>query len=472
MSEPTSGPVVDPAAGPKPKRGPKPPEPWTWTGAVMAIAVVLVGALGVMGADLLWAVALGDQIIRTGRVPEGIPFASAPTHGWHNPFALAEVLLAALHRLGNGALLATLVVAVAATLALLSLGMRKTGASDRSTALTLILVLGGGLAAFLIVRIQLFAPALFAALLLVLRKDHDAPSNRVWLAIPLLAFWANLHGTVLVGLAVAGCYLLFGLSRTRPWSSLLLAVAAVLALMATSAGISYPAYVRGALTNAAAQGNEQMWAPLSLRSPLDVLFLVSLAGVAVLYFRRRRPLWEYIVVAGLGLGTLLTARTGFWLLMFLAAPAAAALARPAASRMPRVSARGAAVVAAVAVVLGTGVAATRGEELLPGADSSAVNAVVRQAGHRPVLAEAPLVEAVAAAEGTIWVGNPLDAFRKGDQTAYLDFVAGRPGGRAALDHAEVVAVRAQEPAARLVGADPRFRQVSEAGEWLVFERVR
>ena len=362
-SEPTSGPAVDPAAGPKPKRGPKPPEPWTWTGAVMAIAVVLVGALGVMGADLLWAVALGDQIIRTGRVPEGIPFASAPTHGWHNPFALAEVLLAALHRLGNGALLATLVVAVAATLALLSLGMRKTGASDRSTALTLILVLGGGLAAFLIVRIQLFAPAFFAALLLVLRKDHDAPSNRVWLAIPLLAFWANLHGTVLVGLAVAGCYLLFGLSRTRPWSSLLLAVSAVLALMATSAGISYPAYVRGALTNAAAQGNEQMWAPLSLRSPLDVLFLVSLAGVAVLYFRRRRPLWEYIVVAGLGLGTLLTARTGFWLLMFLAAPAAAALARPAASRMPRVSARGAAVVAAVAVVLGTGVAATRGEEL-------------------------------------------------------------------------------------------------------------
>ncbi len=445
-------------------------ESWAWTACVVAVATILVAVLGVLGADLLWAVALGDHIVRTGNVPAGLPFAAAPTGEWRNPFVLGEVLLALLGRLGDGALLGALVVSVAATLCLLAVDMRRAGASDPSTAVTLIAVLVAGLAAFFIMRIQVFSPALFAALLLVLRKDHETPSGRIWLVVPILALWANLHGTVLVGLALAVCYLLFGRLRRRPRSSIILMAAAGLALTTTSAGLHYPRYIRGVFTNAAAERGEQMWTPLSVHSPLDVLFLTAMAALAYLYFRRPRPVWEYVAVAGLGIGTAVSARTGFWLLLFIAAPAAGAWAGATADRGPKVPARGAAVVVVIATVLGAVAAFTRGELLL-GGNASVVRAVVREAGSGVVLAEEPLVEAIAAAGGTIWAGNPLDAFSKGDQTAYLDFVAGRPGGRAALNHADLVVARAREPASRLVLADGRFRQVSESGGWQVYERV-
>jgi hypothetical protein len=448
-----------------------PSRSWTWTVTVVAVSTVLVGLLGVLGADLLWAVALGDHIIRTASVPTGIPFASAPTQGWSNPFVTGEVLLALLRRLGDGALLSAQVVAVAVTWSLLAVAMRRSGASDRSSAVVLIFVTAGGLAAFFIARVQVLSPVLFAVLLVLLRKDHKAPSGRVWVAVPLLWLWANLHGTVLVGLAVAGSYLLCERLRQRPGSSVMVTVAASLALLATSAGVHYPDYVWGALTNAAAEAGEQMWAPLSLRSPLDVILLVALASLAILYFRHRRPAWEYVAVAGLGIGTVVTARTGFWLLIFLAAPAASSLIAARSGRGPQVQALGAVVVVTFATALGVLAAFARGDEILLGGNAPLVKTVVSEAGTRAVLAEEPLVEAIAVAGGTIWAGNPLDAFSKADQTAYLDFVAGRPGGRVALNQVDVVVVRAGGPASQITLASGSFKPVHESDGWLVYERT-
>ena len=51
--------------------------------------------------------------------------------------------------------------------------------------------------------------------LLVLRSQQRRPSRGIWLVVPLTAIWGNLHGAVLVGVAVIGCYLLFSRLRTR-----------------------------------------------------------------------------------------------------------------------------------------------------------------------------------------------------------------------------------------------------------------
>ncbi len=76
--------------------------------------VVGLAAFVILGSDLLWVVALGDAVRDQGSVPTGVPFASAPQAGWHNPVVLAEVLLSLVDGLGPQALAALQLVLVGA----------------------------------------------------------------------------------------------------------------------------------------------------------------------------------------------------------------------------------------------------------------------------------------------------------------------------------------------------------------------
>ena len=70
------------------------------------------------------------------------------------------------------------------------------------------------------IRGQLFSLPLFAACALLLRAETREPSRRIWLLVPLLALWGNLHGAVLTGAAVAGAYLSSSAgasARARAW---------------------------------------------------------------------------------------------------------------------------------------------------------------------------------------------------------------------------------------------------------------
>ncbi len=51
-------------------------------------------------------------------------------------------------------------------------------------------------------RAQSFTYPLFVALLWLLSADSRGPSRKVLLALPLLAFWANLHGSVVLGVVL------------------------------------------------------------------------------------------------------------------------------------------------------------------------------------------------------------------------------------------------------------------------------
>ena len=51
-------------------------------------------------------------------------------------------------------------------------------------------------------RAQTLAFLLFALLLLLLLEDDVRPSRRVYLTLPLLVLWANVHGSVLLGAAL------------------------------------------------------------------------------------------------------------------------------------------------------------------------------------------------------------------------------------------------------------------------------
>ena len=45
------------------------------------------------------------------------------------------------------------------------------------------------------IRAQMLALALFTSMLWLLASQARRPTNRVWLALPLLVVWANVHGS-------------------------------------------------------------------------------------------------------------------------------------------------------------------------------------------------------------------------------------------------------------------------------------
>src|SRR3954452_23968354 len=128
----------------------------------VALGAALPAVAGTIGADARWLPALGRIIINRGEIPDGIPYASAPSAGWHNVPVLAELILRGVTSWGGdrGLLLAQ-VGAVAGALAILAWDFRRSGADDLGGAVVLLLVVVGSLPVLLIVRSQLFSLLLF-----------------------------------------------------------------------------------------------------------------------------------------------------------------------------------------------------------------------------------------------------------------------------------------------------------------------
>jgi hypothetical protein len=364
---------------------------------------------------------------------------------------------------GDRGLLAAQVVAVATALAILAWDLRRAGADELGGAVVILVAVVGALPVILVVRSQLFSIVLFAVLVALLRTEARAPSLRVWLLPPLFALWSNLHGAVLVGLAVAGAYLVFERGRRQPLEAGAILIASALAVCVTPALQHTPDYYAGLVRNEAARRGEGLWAPLSLTSGFDLLLLAAAVVLLVLAVRSRLSLWEAIALAGLTVLMVKTARSGVWLLFLAAGPAARSLHfEPGRER--RLSAIALPVVVALALF-----GLVRGP-LSTGAGGQLIDETLRRAHGTPILAEAIPAEQVALAGGRVWMSNPLDAFSHRDQRLWLDWLAGRPAGDAALQHSRIVLVmRRGEPLKRLrrIGA---FHPVGHDSEAILYVR--
>jgi hypothetical protein len=436
-------------------------------GGLAALAITAIAALlSVQAADGPWLAELGRAIAERGGIPAGVPYASAPSAGWHNVPALGELIFALLATLGSRGVQIAQVAAVAGTLALLARDARRSGAQERALAVALLLLLPACFGPIVAIRAELFSLPLFAACVLLLRSESRAPSNRIWLLVPLLALWGNLHGAVLTGAAVAGAYLIFERARRRPGESLAVMGAGLLALCANPALWHTPSYVLGVLHNEAAKQAIGLWAPLSAHSWLDVAF--GLAAVVLLAgaLRARPRAWELVALAGLALLTLHAARGGVWLALYAAPLAATGFGGHAHSqRIPRL-ARPVALALIAAVLLGL----VHGP-LPSGAGAPLVARTLTLAHGTPVLAEDLLAEQVADAGGRVWVANPIDAFRQSDQRVYVEWLRGVPAGDAALTHApRAVLVRRDSKAERRLRTDARFHRVASDARAVLYAR--
>jgi len=443
-----------------------------------------------VGADALWPVAMGRAVLDGGRLPQGVPFAAAGSAGWANVPVLGELVLTAVAAFGGRGLGAFQVLADVVALGALAAVALRRGAADSRAALALVLAVLAGAPALVIIRLQVLSLIPFALLLLLLHREHEAPSRRIWLLPALVVIWTNLHGAVLIGVAVAGCYLLLSRLRIDPVRTVAVGVLTLAAVLVTPAGTGTLGYYLGVLDNEAAARGEGLWAHPSLGSGLDVVMLLGLAGLLLLTLRRRQPLWVYAAALGLGVATASAVRNGVWLGMVLVLPAtlaegraerttharreARAQRRPHPSRPPRAGRRigrlaGLTGLGGIVTIVTVAVLLARPDAVDP-TPPGLVPTVRSVAAGRPVLAPEPVVERLAAEGVRVWMSNPIDAFSRTDQGIYLDFLDGRPGGQVALDAVDVVVVESGTDPDRLVRADRRWHAAASVGDWTAYTR--
>jgi hypothetical protein len=435
-----------------------------WTALAIGFVTATSALAATIGPDARWLVALGRLVTHSGGVPHGVPFAAAPSAAWANVPVLGELAFHAFDAAaGPRGLLAAQLVAVALAMAVVAGDARRAGAADGGVAIALAAIVPGALLALAGIKAQLFSLVLFPVLVALLRSESRRPSRRIWLLVPLLALWSNLHGAVLVGLAATGAYLVLERARRRPGESAGVAAAALLALCLTPALAHTPRYYQAVMSSEAARRGYGLWAPLSFRSGFDLALVVVALVLLVAFLRASPRMWELAFAAVLVALTVHAARDGIWLLLFVAAPAAKTLSLRIKPHLAVVHGVGLvfAVIAVAAIVRGP---------LETGASSSLIRDAIRVADGRPILADPAAAEQIAAAGGRVWISNPLEAFRRADQRLYLDWLQGRPSGDAVLDRAVVAVVSTRTPSGRRLSRDERFRVVRATSSYRLLAR--
>lgn len=161
-------------------------------------------------------------------------------------------------------------------------------------------------------RAQSLAELLFVAVLVLMLHDRTGPSRRrTLLVLPLLAVWANVHGSVLLGVALTVAYAALGLAdrrgARRRWSPASVALLlSPLCLVLTPYGFQTIAYYGAVLGNGEIASLAPEWAAPSGSEALPFFLLVAVA-VGVVAFRRQALARFELVVAVTTLVASLTA---------------------------------------------------------------------------------------------------------------------------------------------------------------------
>jgi hypothetical protein len=306
----------------------------------------------------------------------------------------------------------------------------------------------------------MFSLPLFALLVLLLRSDARAPSRRIWLLVPLVALWSNLHGAVLVGLVVATTYLL---AQRRAFGVLLACWAA---LFVTPALAQTGEYYWTVLHSEPAASGFGLWAPLSLHNPLDVLYIAVALTLLFLAVRSKPRRWELYSIALLAISSVHVGRNSIWLVLFVAAPAAAGMRLREVSASPRLL-----VLAAWVVPIVLLVAAFDSEPVQSVAGPALRAKAVRLAAGVPVLADPEDAEQLALDGRRVWISNPIDAFDRRDQRLYLDWLRGHASGDALLRGRDVVLVTLDSPAQTRLARMGAFREAGRDDQAVLYRRV-
>lgn len=286
-------------------------------GNATLVGALFVGGLAVCltwsGFDVLQAdsyrlLYAGRYIAQHG-LPHGYVFTSAGAgRAYVDQQWLAELISYETWKVAGYGGLAVLCAGVFGSGYALLVGLisRRRGSSvPLSIACATIAVFGALSLAF--VRAQVFVVPLFVALLWVCLQDFEADRlrPRVVVVVGVLVLWANLHGSILVGAAMAGLYFLARtivmLRRHRPRTAgvyAILAAICVLTPFATPFGGQTIAYYHSMIGNGAVKLADIEWDapafPALSFFQFALPLLLALTAVILGVVRHRWPQWPLV----------------------------------------------------------------------------------------------------------------------------------------------------------------------------------
>ena len=253
--------------------------------ALIFLAIVVADLTRLADPDLWGHVRFGQDVLAQRHLIFYDPYSySAPGHLWLNHEWLSEVLMAATYNaFGTVGLKLMKFACSAATILFLALALEETESPAR-VQFAILIAASTPLATHLQFRPQIFTFALMSAILAILSRYNYRGRAPVWLAIPILALWANLHGGFIMGLAALGTFTAVVFAQDLParrgmrramWL-LAVTVASTIATLATPYGVGTWQAVIHALGNPHTRTAILDW--LSL--PQSLLFHWRQEGVA------------------------------------------------------------------------------------------------------------------------------------------------------------------------------------------------
>lgn len=358
--------------------------PQLWLGVAVLLPAVAALLTPLSTVDLAYALRAGSEMLDGGGIPRADTYTfTVAGQPWLDQQWGAQLVLAAWWRLLGWPgllLLRSLLIAAAWAALVAAIRQRAPGLGARATAVLV-------LAAFVVtapamaLRAQLLAILLFCLVLALLagRRRHG---RLVWTVPVLVAAWANVHGSFVLGPVLAGLAWVedvgagwrrgavvpaaampggrrlrgLGLPGRRLLTpSLVVLVATVAATLVTPFGPGALVYALTLSSNRELAARVSEWQPPSLAEGDGLLFFGSLVAVAAVAVARRRrlPLAGWLTLAGFAALGLVAVRGEAWWPAAAAVTIAPLLARDAAPspfrRPPRASAANTLILAALAL---------------------------------------------------------------------------------------------------------------------------
>jgi hypothetical protein len=239
---------------------------------LILVCIAIADSIRRPDPDLWGHVPFGQAVLRLHRLVLYDPYSySAAGHYWNNHEWLSEVLMAAVfNHAGVFGLILLKLACTAVVIVALAAALAKT---DSSTLIQFAVLIGSAVVIKpqMQFRPQSFTFALLAILILLLTRDAYRREQRLWLAIPILALWANLHGGFFIGIAVLGTYsavsglqdIVAGRGFARAVRLAAITVAATVATLATPYGYGTWQAVGHALRNPYTRIVIVEWQPLA-----------------------------------------------------------------------------------------------------------------------------------------------------------------------------------------------------------------
>jgi hypothetical protein len=284
-------------------------------GLLLFLAILVAVGPGEIFPDSWFALDGARELLQHGFSDQNT-WTRYGTHEWVNQQWAAHLGFYAAWWIGGSIALVTFNILLVVSGLALCVHSAMRGGSPAWTTAVLIAVLVGVNSDLWFARAQSYSVLCFGVLAWLLTRDDGRLDRHVFLAIPLIAVWTNLHAASLVGAGICGVYALVCLiqpgPRVRPLlgRAVLFGSTACLACLATPFVGGMPWYVQHTLANSDFARFLPEWHPTTLAgSPVFVIGAFVVLAIVV-----RSPIGrlDTLIVAALTIAGFVAWRSELW----------------------------------------------------------------------------------------------------------------------------------------------------------------